>query len=208
MRVTGAATSVVWRVHPPAVRGGGVRASLGWWLAAVTAALLLIDAATGALLLLHYHPTIESAYPDIQAMQARLSLGIVRDAHSWAASATLIAAGLLILRAILTASYRGARRIRWYVSVVMLALILLAAVSGAMLRADQSGLGLILAWLGGNMSARSAGRWLRGAYLAHAAIIPLVMVILAFFYCRRSRRADARSGAPVGAAEISSPEQR
>src|SRR5256885_1717009 len=136
-RVMAVMSNVFLHLHPGAVRKSGIRLSFTWCMGGLTFFLFLAETVTGVLLMFYYRPTIEYAYPDIEALRAHVTLGILREIHRWGAHAMIIAIWLHMMRVFLTGSYKPPREFNWGVGVVLLVLTLLLSFTGYLLPWDQ-----------------------------------------------------------------------
>src|ERR1700704_6930061 len=78
-RVMAVMSNVFLHLHPVAVRKSGIRLSFTWCMGGITFFLFLAEVVSGVLLMFYYHPTVEYAYPDIEALRAHVTLGILRE---------------------------------------------------------------------------------------------------------------------------------
>jgi quinol-cytochrome oxidoreductase complex cytochrome b subunit len=99
--------------------------------------LFLVETITGLLLMFYYRPTAEYAYQDIFALRENVPLGLMREAHRWAAHLMVITVWLHMYRVFLTGSYKPPREFNWNVGVILLVLTLLLSFTGYLLPWDQ-----------------------------------------------------------------------
>jgi len=137
-------------LHPVKLRRSGVRLSYTWCMGGVTFFLFFVEAITGLLLMFYYRPVAEFAYADIQALNAHVPLGIMREIHRWGAHAMVITVWLHMYRVFLTGSYKPPREFNWNVGVILLVLTLLLSFTGYLLPWDQLAIWAIT--VGSNMA--------------------------------------------------------
>lgn len=113
---------------------------LGWpfCLGSMLLFLIVIQVATGLVLLLSYAPTPDHAYQSVKSIQSDVPCGnIVRGIHHWSASAMVLLAFLHMLRVIFWGSYKRPREATWLVGVVLLLVVLAFSFTGYLLPWDQ-----------------------------------------------------------------------
>ena len=130
-------SNVFLHLHPIKVRKSGVRMSFTWCMGGITFFLFLVETITGLLLMFYYRPTAEYAYQDIFALRENVPLGLMREAHRWAAHLMVITVWLHMYRVFLTGSYKPPREFNWNVGVILLVLTLLLSFTGYLLPWDQ-----------------------------------------------------------------------
>ena len=124
-------------LHPVKVRRSGINLSYTWCMGGLTFFLFLIETITGLLLMFYYRPTAEYAYQDIFALRENVPLGLMREAHRWAAHLMVITVWLHMYRVFLTGSYKPPREFNWNVGVILLVLTLMLSFTGYLLPWDQ-----------------------------------------------------------------------
>jgi quinol-cytochrome oxidoreductase complex cytochrome b subunit len=124
-------------LHPVKVRRSGINLSYTWCMGGLTFFLFLVETITGLLLMFYYRPTAEYAYQDIFALRENVPLGLMREAHRWAAHLMVITVWLHMYRVFLTGSYKPPREFNWNVGVILLVLTLLLSFTGYLLPWDQ-----------------------------------------------------------------------
>lgn len=121
------------RVHPHSMKPGytfGLGLILGF--------LFLIMIITGALLMLNYTPSVESAYNSVKDIVYVVPGGrLVRNIHRLASHAMVIIVFLHLLRVFFTGSYLEGRKSNWIIGVFMFLLVLFMSFSGYLLPWDQ-----------------------------------------------------------------------
>ena len=124
-------------LHPVKVRRSGINLSYTWCMGGLTFFLFLVETITGLLLMFYYRPTAEYAYQDIFALRENVPLGLMREAHRWAAHLMVITVWLHMYRVFLTGSYKPPREFNWNVGVILLVLTLLLSFTGYLQPWDQ-----------------------------------------------------------------------
>lgn len=108
----------------------------GWTLLLLVA----VEGITGAALAAFYSPSTTDAWASLAYVQDRVPWGwLVRGLHVHASSAIVIVAGVHLVVIALRGGYQKPREITWWLGLVLMLLVLGFAVSGYVLRWDQSG---------------------------------------------------------------------
>ena len=96
-----------------------------YYLGGMTLFLLLVQVATGILLLLYYRPSAEEAYESVQFLMAEVEFGwLIRSIHSWAANLMVFTLFVHLFSVWLLKAYRPPREITWVSGVALLGLAL------------------------------------------------------------------------------------
>ena len=164
--------------------------TLAWSLGGLTAASLVILIVTGLVLTQFYNPVPEVANQSVREIITGVWGGsFIRGTHYWAAQAMYVLAGLHLLRVFVDGSYKRPREGNWLVGVGLFALTVGALFTGTILKWDQEAfealghnleIGRALGGLGFWFStefSRNVPILLR-LYVAHVAILPLLLVAL------------------------------
>ncbi|HEY0254680.1 MAG TPA: cytochrome b N-terminal domain-containing protein, partial [Kofleriaceae bacterium] len=123
--------------RPPGIPGGPSFAYVAGW---VLVLLLGIEAVTGAALAAFYAPSSTSAWASVAYVQDQMPLGwLVRGLHYHGGSALVIVAGLHLVQTAIFGAYKKPRELVWCLGILLLLLVLGFAISGYVLRWDQSG---------------------------------------------------------------------
>jgi hypothetical protein len=157
-------------------------------------AALLLALATGVVLAAGYD--VRAPGDSLQLLVLSRPAGrLLRAAHAWASHLTLVLAALHAIEHLVRRSDRGLRRALWYRVVLGVPLLLLAALTGFMLRGDADGrlarqvaTGLLeLAPSGAALSAAlfGTGSDLQLVYVHHAATLGGLLLLLAIEHGRR-----------------------
>lgn len=121
----------------PGIAGGPSFAYVAGW---VLVLLLGVEAITGAALAAFYAPSSTSAWASVAYVQDQMPLGwLVRGLHYHGGSAIVIVAGLHLVQTAIYGAYKKPRELVWWLGIVLLLLVLGFAISGYVLRWDQSG---------------------------------------------------------------------
>jgi quinol-cytochrome oxidoreductase complex cytochrome b subunit len=93
---------------------------------------------TGVLLMLHYTPSLSSAYNSVKDIVHIVPGGkLVRNIHRLASHSMVIVVFLHLLRVFYTGSYLGGKSLNWIIGVCMFLIVLLMSFSGYLLPWDQ-----------------------------------------------------------------------
>ncbi len=122
--------------------------SLSWsyslWLGTISAALFLILAVTGVILMFLYVPSVERAYQSVKDIEYVVSFGwFIRAMHRNATHLMVAVVFLHMVRAFLTGAYKNGvgvgqnRPLNWIIGIVLLLLTLFLAFTGYLLPWDQ-----------------------------------------------------------------------
>ncbi len=149
--------------------------------------LLIVEAATGLVLMFYYRPTAGTAYLDLVDLREVSRLGFVRELHRWGAYAAVIAVWLHLFQTAVRGAYRAPRRLNWAVGVALMVLTLLLAVTGYLLPFDQ-GAYWGIAVLSPTGQPVVDASMLLAVYVVHCVAVPLLMAGLTVFHLRRARR--------------------
>jgi quinol-cytochrome oxidoreductase complex cytochrome b subunit len=196
------------------VAGG---ASFAHTLSFLVAFLLVIEAASGALLALYYAPSTSAAWASVAYIEDQVPLGaVVRGVHRWGMSAVVIVAGLHLVVTALRGGYRRPREVQWWIGLGLIGVITLYSVTGFVLRWDQYGYWATKVELAYVNDAPGPGRQLVQAvqggnefgnltlthfYALHAVVLPIVTLLLAWALRAQARRHGVLpTGGPARAA--------
>ncbi len=196
------------------VAGG---ASFAHTLSFLVAFLLVIEAASGALLALYYAPSTGAAWASVAYIEDQVTMGsVVRGVHRWGMSAVVIVAGLHLVVTALRGGYRRPRELQWWLGLGLIGVITLYSVTGFVLRWDQYGYWATKVELAYVNDAPGPGRQLVQAvqggnefgnltlthfYALHAVVLPIVTLLLAWALRAQARRHGVLpTGGPARAA--------
>lgn len=164
--------------------------ALGW----TSTFLAVVMGVTGALLMLFYKPSVETAYFDMLNLMSNVPFGkLIRDMHRLGAEMMVAVVVLHMLRVFVTASYKQPRSFNWTVGFVLLMTTLLFSYTGYLLPWDQlaywavtigASMADAIPVVGGQAQALLFGGAEIGQlglirlYTLHIAVLPLVLVIM------------------------------
>ena len=173
---------------------------LGWTLLI----LFIVEAVTGAALSAFYAPSTTDAWASVAYVQDRMAGGwFVRGLHYHAASALVIVSGAHLLQTAIWGAYRKPRELTWWIGILLMLLILAFAITGYVLRWDQSGywanqveigiaagtpiLGPLIKSLviGGNEYGNLT---LTRFYTLHIVVLPAIVLALVLAHIKLARR--------------------
>ena len=111
------------------------------WLQTLGAALIttfLIQAVTGVILAMYYHPTPDGAFESIRYITDTASLGwLVRGMHKWGSSIFVILLFLHMGRVFLMGSYKYPREMTWLTGAILFLMVMFMSLTGYLLVFDQ-----------------------------------------------------------------------
>lgn len=170
----------------------------------VLVALLLVEALTGIALAMFYSPSTTDAWASVAYIQDQTSMGwFVRGLHYHGASALVIITGIHLLQTAVAGAYKKPRELVWWLGLLLMALILVWAVTGYWLRWDQAAFwaakvevgiaggapvvgGMIKSVaLGGNDTGNLT---LTRAYAMHVGLVPALVTLTTVLHIKIARR--------------------
>ena len=111
------------------------------WLQTLGAALIttfLIQAVTGVILAMYYHPTPDGAFESIRYITDTATLGwLVRGMHKWGSSIFVILLFLHMGRVFLMGSYKYPREMTWLTGAILFLMVMFMSLTGYLLVFDQ-----------------------------------------------------------------------
>ncbi len=111
------------------------------WLQTLGAALIttfLIQAVTGVILAMYYHPTPDGAFDSIRYITDTATLGwLVRGMHKWGSSIFVILLFLHMGRVFLMGSYKYPREMTWLTGAILFLMVMFMSLTGYLLVFDQ-----------------------------------------------------------------------
>jgi quinol-cytochrome oxidoreductase complex cytochrome b subunit len=111
------------------------------WLQTLGAALIttfLIQAITGVILAMYYHPTPDGAFESIQYITDTATLGwLVRGMHKWGSSIFVILLFFHMGRVFLMGSYKYPREMTWLTGAILFLMVMFMSLTGYLLVFDQ-----------------------------------------------------------------------
>jgi len=197
--------TIFLHLHPVKVNESALRFNRTFGLGGMAALLIVVQILTGILLRFYYVPSPAEAYNSIVFLKHQVLFGqFIRNLHHWSGLFLLLIAFLHFLRVFFTGAYRELRRINWWFGLILLVLIVFSNFTGYLLPWDQlaywaitistniigyipfAGNSLRMMIIGGK--ELNAGT-LQTFYTFHTAILPFLLVILAFYHFWRVRKA-------------------
>ncbi len=114
------------------------RSAHTFYLGGITLFFFIVQAITGVLLAIYYHPTPEAAYDSILFIMNDVNFGwLIRSIHAWSANLMIIFCVLHLLRVAIQGAYRPPREMTWLVGVGLLLLTLGFGFTGYLLPWDE-----------------------------------------------------------------------
>ncbi len=170
-----------------------------WWcLGGTPAYLFVVQIVTGILLAFYYEPSPKTAYASVRFITEEAAYGwYLRSVHKWAATLMIAAVILHQMRVFFTGAYRKPREINWLIGMCLLVCTLSVGFTGYSLVYEQ--LSYWGATVGANIANTVPGvgpvvkqlmlggdeyneRTLSRFFMIHAAVLPVLMVILLFVH--------------------------
>ncbi len=114
------------------------RSAHTFYLGGITLFFFGVQAITGILLALYYHPTPDAAYDSILFIMNNVSFGwLIRSIHAWSANLMIVFCILHLLRVAIQGAYRPPRELTWLVGIGLLLLTLGFGFTGYLLPWDE-----------------------------------------------------------------------
>lgn len=109
-----------------------------YYLGGITLFFFMIQAVSGILLALYYHPTPEAAYDSVLFIMNDVNFGwLVRSIHAWSANLMIVFCVLHLIRVAVQGAYRAPREMTWLVGIGLLMLTLGFGFTGYLLPWDE-----------------------------------------------------------------------
>ncbi|MBM3301906.1 MAG: cytochrome bc complex cytochrome b subunit, partial [Deltaproteobacteria bacterium] len=110
----GSLSDFLLHIHPRHIPESSSKVTFTWCLGGLAAWMFVIEAVTGALLMLHYVPTPGGAYQSVQMITHIVPYGLlIRNLHYWAGQIMVVVVVLHMIRVVVTGSYAAPRRLNW-----------------------------------------------------------------------------------------------
>jgi cytochrome b6 len=114
------------------------RYSVVYYLGGMTLFFLLVQIATGILLMLYYRPSAEVAFESVEFIMTQVPFGwLIRSMHSWSANLMVFFAFLHLVTVYFTKAYRPPREMTWITGCALLFVGLAFGFSGYLLPWNQ-----------------------------------------------------------------------
>jgi quinol-cytochrome oxidoreductase complex cytochrome b subunit len=174
--------------------------------------LALVAVVSGLALVPFYRATALEAHRSVLGMERSLPLQILRAAHHWLSALLLVLGAVYLVYGIATRAYRRPRQWAWVAAVGVVVLCFLFQLTGHLLPWDRHAVSTAVVEIGIGANAPVIGplqaRILRGGgdavgpqtltawYVAHVALLPLALAVLAWIFLYPTRRAGDSPEAP------------
>jgi quinol-cytochrome oxidoreductase complex cytochrome b subunit len=167
--------------------------------------LVAFEILTGALLALYYLPTPATAYESVALIQRDVEFGaLVHQVHYWGAQLLIFALMIRLVRYLAHGLYQSPREIEWLVASSLLAVAVVADLSGRLLPWTDDGywfgvrlvevlagvplIGPMVGFLLGGEGTFLSELTLIRVYGLHAAAVPFVLLLLIYLHFSSVRR--------------------
>jgi quinol-cytochrome oxidoreductase complex cytochrome b subunit len=128
-------------LHPRVIPEASAKIRYTWCLGGLALWMLLLELVTGVLLVLHYTPTAQGAYPSIQEITHVVPYGFfIRNVHYWCGQGMVLLVGLHMVRVFVTGSYAPPRQGNWIIGLGLLVITLVVDFTGYLLVWDDRSL--------------------------------------------------------------------
>ncbi|MEX0653692.1 MAG: cytochrome b N-terminal domain-containing protein [Phycisphaeraceae bacterium] len=188
---------------------------------ATLALLLGVQVATGAVLMLTYSPSVDTAYQSVQHITQQQTLGgFIRALHYWSAGLMVVMLFLHLFRQLLLGGYKSPREGTWLVGVGLFFGVLLMAFTGYTLRWDERAITALTVSLHMLANVPVIGEWLvvlvqggpevgaqtlTRVYAVHVFLTPLFLLALVgwhlYLVIHHGVTTNAERGKPVRSVE-------
>lgn len=117
-------------------------ASPSWWLTSGSLVfwLLVIEVATGLLLMASYSPSLATAWASVSYIERTAAGSFLRGVHYYTAQALIVALLVHLIRVVACGIFRAPRELIWVTGLLSLPLVLTWAMTGNPLSGSQQGL--------------------------------------------------------------------
>jgi len=107
-------------------------------LGSIAYLLLMVQVATGVLLVFYFRPSAQEAYASIQYIQSQAPFGwLIRGLHVWCASLLIVVLLAHLARVFFGGAYKPPRETNWLIGVGLFGVVLAFGASGYLLPWDQ-----------------------------------------------------------------------
>ncbi len=197
--------NLILHIHPRTVPEQTLKFTLTWGLGGMAVLLVLLQIATGILLMLVYEPSPGKAYESILILQNDVVFGqYIRNIHYWSANVLVIVVFLHLLRVYFTGAFYRPRQFNWILGSCLLFLVLASNFTGYLLPWDQLAFWAVTICTGMFEYIPGLGMWLQKAirggsevgsttllifFTLHTSIIPFCLILFMAFHFWHVRRA-------------------
>lgn len=211
-RAAGHWSNFFLHIYPVKMRRREVTFRYSYYLGVISAVLFASLIVSGITLMFFYVPSPDSAYADIQRLQADVTFGqYIRNVHRWSAHLMVLAVAAHMAKVFYRGAYKKPREFNWVVGVVLLVLTLLMSFTGYLLPWDQLAywavtVGTEMAGyvpiMGETVKKLMLGGPVVGSatllrfYVLHVAVLPVAIVFLLMIHMWRWRK-DAMLTTPA-----------
>ena len=137
-RIKNVSQNFFLHIHAPRIHQDSLTPQATWGLGVILASLFFTQLITGMLLMIHYTPSVESAYYSVKEIIFYVPGGrVLRNIHRWSAHAMVFVTFLHLFRTFYKGAYYGTRRTNWVIGVVMMLVVMMMSFSGYLLPWDQ-----------------------------------------------------------------------
>lgn len=198
----------LWRRHGPEYQLPS-RANSWGAIGGLLLFMLLLQAVTGALLLVHFVPEVDAAFASVEHIMRSVSYGwLIRLVHAHGANWMVVALFVHLFRVALTAGYKEPREVTWITGCVLFILVLGWALTGYILPWSQLSYWATTVVTASIQYVPFVGEelvaWVRGAelvgpstfrraFVAHVALLPAAVFVVLAVHLALVRRHDPSS---------------
>ena len=198
-------TRFLEHLHPRKVDLNSLAYSNTWGLGGISLVLFMLLIVSGALMLLAYKPSPQSAYTSVQHLETAYLFGpMVRSIHFFSANGLVITLFCHMLRVVFTCAYTGPRISNWWVGLGLGFGVAMSCFTGYLLPWDQTAYWAIticihmfeyLPWgdvmilLPADQQGEVSAKTLQLFYTIHTTFLPVGMVILLTLHFWKIRKA-------------------
>ncbi|MEK6248010.1 MAG: cytochrome b N-terminal domain-containing protein, partial [Planctomycetales bacterium] len=116
-----------------------------WWYTTASCLLwlLVVEIATGLLLMVTYTPSTASAWGSVHYIEQQWAGTFLRGVHYYGAQAMIVLFGIHVARVLLAAAFRAPRELVWVTGLLLIPLVLVWSITGNPLSGTQTGMAQI-----------------------------------------------------------------
>jgi quinol-cytochrome oxidoreductase complex cytochrome b subunit len=125
-------------LHLDTIRTTPVRFRLLHFFSAIAVLLLVVEIASGVLLVAYYRPTAADAFSSVAIVTDEVWLGwLIRSLHVWCADFLILFSVLHLIRVFFAHAYEAPRQLTWVTGILLLCVLLTFGFTGTLLPWDQ-----------------------------------------------------------------------